>query len=95
VNPLNWATTGNAVPATADQIIAAAREQISRRVSRGSSLSSPKATRDYLMLRPGDRDFETFCCLFLDSRHRLIEFVELFRSRPTAASANSSSRTPT
>jgi DNA repair protein RadC len=38
-----------------------------------------QAIRDYLMLKLGDRDFETFCCLFLDSRHRLIEFVELFR----------------
>jgi len=39
-------TAGNAVPATADQIIAAAREQISRRVRRGSPLSSPKAEGD-------------------------------------------------
>jgi len=33
-------SAGNAVPATADEIIAAAREQISRRVRRGSPLSS-------------------------------------------------------
>jgi len=59
-------SAGKAVPATAEEIIAAAREQISRRVRRGSPLSSPKTTRDYLMLKLGDRDFETFCCLFLD-----------------------------
>jgi DNA repair protein RadC len=81
-------SAGNAVPATAEEIIAAAREQISRRVRRGSPLSSPKATRDYLMLKLGDRDFETFCCLFLDSRHRLIEFVELFRGTIDGASVH-------
>jgi DNA repair protein RadC len=52
-------TDGNAVPATADEIMAAAREQISRRVGRRTPLSSPKATRDYLMLKLGDRDFES------------------------------------
>jgi DNA repair protein RadC len=39
---------GSARPATAEEIIAAAREHMSRRVRRGTSLSSPKATRDYL-----------------------------------------------
>ena len=72
-------TAGRPIPATADQIIAAAREQISHRVRRGSPLSSPQATRDYLTLKLGTREFETFCCLFLDNRHRFIEFVELFR----------------
>jgi DNA repair protein RadC len=72
-------TAGLPVPATAHQIITAAREEISRRVRRGETLSSPQATRDYLALKLGTREFESFCCLFLDNRHRLIEFVELFR----------------
>jgi len=40
------------------------------------------------MLKLGNRDFETFCCLFLDSRHRLIEFVELFRGTIDGASVH-------
>lgn len=71
--------TGTPVPASPQQVIAAAREHLSHRVRRGSPLSSPKATSDYLTLKLGDRDFESFCCLFLDSRLRVIEFVELFR----------------
>ena len=71
--------TGTAILASPQQVIAAAREQLSHRVRRGSPLSSPKATSDYLTLKLGDRDFESFCCLFLDSRLRVIEFVELFR----------------
>ena len=71
--------TGSPILASPQQVIAVAREQLSHRVRRGSPLSSPKATSDYLTLKLGDRDFETFCCLFLDSRLRVIEFVELFR----------------
>jgi len=70
---------GTPVLASPAQVIAAAREHLSHRVRRGSPLSSPKATTDYLTLKLGDRDFESFCCLFLDCRHRVIEFVELFR----------------
>ena len=79
---------GNTRPATGDEIIAAARETLSRRVRRGVTLSSPKATRDFLTLKLGDREFESFCCLFLDNRHRLIEFVELFRGTIDGASVH-------
>jgi len=72
-------SNGHPVPASADQIIATARRHLSNRVRRGSPLSSPQATRDYLALKLGDRPSESFCCLFLDSRNRVIEFVELFR----------------
>ena len=71
--------TGEPIPASSEDIIAAAREHLSRRFRRGTSLSSPQAVRDYLAVRLGAREFESFCCLFLDNRHRLIEFVELFR----------------
>ena len=51
---------------------AAAPEQISHRVRRGISLESPRATCDFLALKLGSREFETFCCFFLDNRHHLI-----------------------
>ena len=70
---------GEPVPASCEDIIAAAREHLSRRLRRGTSLSSPQAVRDFLAVKLGAREFESFCCLFLDNRHRLIEFVELFR----------------
>ena len=57
---------GEPVPATAEEIIASAREQLSHRVRRGSALSSPQATRDFLALKLGAREFESFCCMFLD-----------------------------
>ena len=70
---------GDFAPATSEEIIASAREHLSRRVRRGVSLSSPQAVRDFLAVKLGAREFESFSCLFLDNRHRLIEFVELFR----------------
>ena len=56
------------MPATAEEIIAAAREQISHRVRRSTCLDSPQTTRDYLTLKIGTRKFETICCLYLDIR---------------------------
>jgi DNA repair protein RadC len=51
---------GSSRPATADEIIAAARDHMSRRVRRGTQLSSPKATRDYLSLKLGILEREVF-----------------------------------
>ena len=70
---------GSSRPATPDEIIAAAREHMSRRVRRGTSLSSPKATRDYLSLKLGSLEREVFAVIFLDKRHRLISYQEMFQ----------------
>jgi DNA repair protein RadC len=65
--------------ATADEIISAAREHMSRRVRRGTQLTSPKATRDYLSLKLGTLEREVFAVIFLDKRHRLIGYQEMFQ----------------
>jgi len=79
---------GKATLASADEVIAAAREHLSRRLRRGNMRTSPKATRDFLAVRLGSQEYETFCCLFLDAHHRLIEFVELFRGTLDGASVH-------
>jgi DNA repair protein RadC len=79
---------GRPVPASADQIIAAARAHIARRFRRGASVTSPVAMRDFLRLNLGTREFETFCCVFLDAHHRVLEFVELFRGTIDGASVH-------
>lgn len=45
----------------------------------GSPLQNPQATREFVQLRLRDLPYEVFCCLLLDSRHRVIGFEELFR----------------
>jgi DNA repair protein RadC len=63
-----------------------ARRQLSETLRAGPSLASPKATRDFLSARLRDLEHEVFCCLYLDKRHRLIQFEELFRGTIDGAS---------
>jgi DNA repair protein RadC len=43
------------------------------------ALEAPETTRGFLLAQLRDRPYEVFCCLYLDNRHRLIAFEELFR----------------
>jgi DNA repair protein RadC len=79
---------GSSRPATSDEIIAAARDHMSRRVRRGTHLSSPKATRDYLSLKLGSLEREVFAVIFLDKRHRLISYQEMFQGTIDGASVH-------
>jgi DNA repair protein RadC len=72
-------TDGAYRTATGDEILAAAREHLSRKVRRGITLSSPRTTKDYLSLKLGDLQHEVFAILFLDRRNRLICYREMFR----------------
>jgi DNA repair protein RadC len=58
------------------------------RLRQGPLLAGPRAARDFLIARLRDRDHEVFCCLFLDTRHRLISFEELFRGTVDGASVH-------
>ena len=65
--------------ATGDEVLQAARQVIGRRVRRGTSMTSPQTVRDYLRTKLAEREHEVFVALLLDSQHRLIEYIELFR----------------
>ncbi len=45
----------------------------------GAAIRSPADTEGYLQARLRHLDHEVFCCLFLDNRHRVLHFDELFR----------------
>ncbi len=72
--------------ATAAEIIAAARRAMTRRVRRGMSMDSARAVREFLTMKLGTLEHETFAVLLLDARHRLIDYVELFRGTIDKAS---------
>jgi DNA repair protein RadC len=80
--------TGLPRPATPDEILDAARTLLSRRVRRGRALSSPRHTREFLRLELATLEHEVFALLFLDNRHRVIEFVPLFRGTVDGASVH-------
>jgi len=54
----------------------------------GEPLTSPGASRDYLKLRLYGLPHEVFACLFLDNRHRLPRYEELFRGTIDGASVH-------
>ena len=51
-------------------------------------MSEPDATRQFLLAQLRDRPYEVFCCLYLDVRHRLIAFEELFRGTINGANVH-------
>lgn len=45
----------------------------------GEAIKSPADTAYFLQSRIGHLGYESFCCLYLDNRHRVLRFDELFR----------------
>jgi DNA repair protein RadC len=77
---------GSVRPAANEEILQAARDVLSRKVRRGTSLRSPPLVKDFLSVKLGDLEHEIFCVLLLDKHQRLIEYVELFRGTIDGAS---------
>ena len=65
-------------PAVESEILKSAADLLAPRVI-GQILTSPEATRDFLRTKLAGLEHEVFCCLFLDQRHRVLVFEELFR----------------
>ncbi len=74
--------------ATPDEIIAEAIAAINRRFRRGSCIQSPATSRDYFVLKLSERQHEVFAALFLDNRHRVIGYEELFMGSIDGASVH-------
>lgn len=67
-------------PLSDSEILAKALVIAERRFTREAGpLTDPKVARDFLRLRIGQLEHEVFGCIFLDTRHQVIAFDELFR----------------
>jgi DNA repair protein RadC len=69
---------GHYRPATADEVFEAHRRQLNQRFRRGRTITSPADTRDFLIGQLAHEPDEIFATLYLDNRHRLLEFVRHF-----------------
>lgn len=69
---------GDYRPATPDEIFAAHRKQLNARFRRGRAIGSPSETREYLIAQLAHEPDEIFATLYLDNRHRIVEFVRHF-----------------
>lgn len=52
---------------------------LKERLERGAALSDPDSVRFYLSTRLRHKPSEVFACLFLDNRHQVIQYEELFQ----------------
>ena len=59
-------------------ILELSRRELYSQLERGDALSSPDSVKRYLSSQLAGRQHEVFCGLFLDNRHRVIEYNELF-----------------
>lgn len=57
-------------------------------LERGKPLTDPSATRRYLTASFRDMPYEVFAVLYLDNRHRVLAFEELFRGTIDGASVH-------
>jgi len=71
------------------EVLHQAQAVIAKRYRAGTPcLESPARTAEFLKLKLGALDYEIFALLALDSRHRLIQYVELFRGTVDGASVH-------
>lgn len=62
-----------------NQALSVLETRMAYKKKRTLPFSSPQDTKDYLRLKMSEYEHEVFAMLLLDTRHRLIEYVELFR----------------
>ena len=69
-------------------VLEMSRRYLAEKLKRGDPLTDPDAVRHYLTSKLRDYRFEVFACLFLDNRHRVIQYEELFRGTIDGASVH-------
>lgn len=81
-SPAELATLSGLGPARVARLHAAVelgRRYLTEPLARGAALSKPGDAAQFFQAHLGDRPHEVFSCLYLDTRHRIIRFEELFR----------------
>lgn len=64
------------------------RRHLLSTLQRGDALTSPEHTRRYLSAQLRHRPREVFACLYLDNRHRVLDYEELFFGTVDGASVH-------
>lgn len=67
-------------------VLEMSRRYLAETISRQCAISNPDDTRQYLNSRLCNRPYEIFAALFLDNRHHVIHYEELFRGTIDGAS---------
>lgn len=62
-----------------DEIIQAAKSILNQRFFEAPFLTNTILAKDFLISQLGDLKYEVFCVAFLDTKHRVLGFDEMFR----------------
>jgi DNA repair protein RadC len=76
---------GAAKYAQLQAVLEMSRRHLAERLQRGAVLSSSLDTKHYLQARLRDLPHEVFCALFLDNKHRVLAFEEMFNGTLSGA----------
>ena len=90
-SPVELASIGGLGPVRIARLHAAVeigRRYLAEPLTRGPALSAPGDAARFFQAHLGDRSHEVFGCLFLDTRHRIIRYEELFRGTIDGASVH-------
>jgi DNA repair protein RadC len=79
---------GEASFAQLQAVLEMGRRHLQAELQRLDCLENPATTRRFLASRLRHLTYEVFACLFLDNRHRVIAFEELFRGTIDGASVH-------
>lgn len=72
-----------------DEILDAARRELDRRIRKEADvMDTPDVTKEFLRVRLAPQPYEVFAVLWLDNRHRVITFEEMFRGTIDGASVH-------
>ena len=69
-------------------VVEMSRRYLEENIKRGDAMNNVADVKKYLKSRLQQYPFEVFACLFLDNKHRVIEYEELFRGTIDAASVH-------
>ncbi|MCF6191454.1 MAG: DNA repair protein RadC [Cocleimonas sp.] len=69
-------------------VVEMSRRYLEEKIQRGDALENVSDVKNYLKSRLQHYPFEVFSCLFLDNKHRVIEYEELFRGTIDGASVH-------
>jgi len=91
LDPATLATQRGVGDASACRLLGAlelGRRYLASEIERADALTHPAACAQYLRARIHAYPYEVFACVFLDNRHRVIAFEELFRGSIDGASVH-------
>lgn len=83
--------SGGLGPVKRARLVAAlelARRSLAEQLMEQPSLTSPRDSGQYLRARLRHLPYEVFACLYLDNRHRVLAFEELFRGTVDGANVH-------